>query len=65
MTSRIVKQHLTDSAIALLFEPDTAEYWIGEYDCNARHGSLEPPYVWVSGNWSSLEEAELSLLLWV
>lgn len=65
MTSRIVKQHLTDSAIALLFEPDTAEYWIGEYDCNARHGSLEPPYVWVSGNWTSLEEAELSLLLWV
>lgn len=65
MTSRIVKHHLTDSAIALLFSPDTAEYWIGEYDPWARYGSLEPPYVWISGNWTSLEEAELSLLLWV
>lgn len=65
MYSQIVKYHANDGGIALLFSPETQQYWIGEYSPFCTHQTPEPPYVWVSGNWTSLEEAELSLTLWI
>jgi hypothetical protein len=65
MTSQIVKYHPTDPGIALLFDPDKSEYWIGEYDPFLTHQTSEPSYTWAAGNWTSLEEAELLLILWV
>ena len=65
MTSKIVKYHATDGGIALLFSPDKGEYWIGQYHSYMTHQTPEPPYVWISGNWTSLAEAEISLALWI
>lgn len=63
--SQIVKYHESDKGIALLYSGKDNLYWIGEYSPFCTHQTPEPPYVWVSGDWTSREEAELSLTLWI
>lgn len=65
MNSYIIRHHASDSGIALLYSPQTDEFWIGEYFPQATHQNGEPPYVWIAGNWSSEDEALISLSLFV
>jgi hypothetical protein len=65
MPSQIIKYHPRTTDIALLFSPESKEYWIGEYSPFCTHQSGEPDYIWVAGSWTSLEEADLSLILWM
>jgi hypothetical protein len=52
--TELIKHHNKTEDIAL-FESE-GFFWIGSYDPFLTHQNGEPPYIWISGNYSSIQE---------
>ena len=61
MTTSIKQFHHLTQDVALL--ETSGSYWIGSFNPHLTHQNDEPPYVWIAGDFQTLDAAQLALSL--